>query len=98
MCRGRLPAAAPHHGMPDGGRSTSPVVPTLLGIDPQLCVACGQCVPSCAWKAITMDEVAEIDNEKCVGCALCVSICPYHAIALDYWDPVPSTHKPINWR
>jgi dihydroorotate dehydrogenase/formate hydrogenlyase subunit 6/NADH:ubiquinone oxidoreductase subunit I len=67
-------------------------------IDPQLCVACGQCVPSCAWNAITMDEVAEINKEDCVGCALCVSVCPYHAISLDYWEPVPSTHKPVNWK
>ncbi|MHA1838653.1 MAG: 4Fe-4S binding protein, partial [Candidatus Ranarchaeia archaeon] len=67
-------------------------------VDPEKCTACGDCARSCAWNAIKIEDVAIIDQEKCVGCALCVSICPYQALSLNYWAPVRSDHRPIQWR
>ncbi|MBW1774214.1 MAG: 4Fe-4S binding protein [Deltaproteobacteria bacterium] len=52
-------------------------------IDEELCIACGQCVPYCPVKAITLDETACIDLDECVECGNCLRMadCPVEAIS-----------------
>jgi NAD-dependent dihydropyrimidine dehydrogenase PreA subunit len=56
-----------------------------MRIDPDLCVACGQCVPYCPVKAIRLehgDDFARIDFDECVECSNCLRMaeCPTDAI------------------
>jgi len=52
-------------------------------IDPDLCVACGDCIERCPMDAIQEGEsVSEIIDGRCIGCGLCVSACPEEAISL----------------
>lgn len=59
------------------------LVPSFPRVNPNKCVACGFCMQSCAYEAISIDAVAEIDTEKCFGCGLCVTRCAPQAISLD---------------
>jgi heterodisulfide reductase subunit A len=46
-----------------------------------LCNGCGDCVPICPVKAITMENAkAKIDPFQCIGCGACIPICPKEAI------------------
>jgi NAD-dependent dihydropyrimidine dehydrogenase PreA subunit len=52
-------------------------------IDEERCIACGQCVPCCPVRAISLEsEVAEIDFDECVECGNCLRCaeCPTDAI------------------
>ena len=51
-------------------------------IDEELCIACGQCMPYCPVKAITLDETTCIDLDECVECGSCLRManCPVEAI------------------
>jgi NAD-dependent dihydropyrimidine dehydrogenase PreA subunit len=54
-----------------------------MKIDPEKCVGCGQCVPYCPIKAISLNgEVAEIDFDRCAECTNCLRSagCPVDAI------------------
>jgi electron transport complex protein RnfB len=51
-------------------------------IDPEKCVACGNCVERCPVKAISLEKVAEVDRNLCLGCGLCASVCVEEAIHL----------------
>jgi NAD-dependent dihydropyrimidine dehydrogenase PreA subunit len=54
-----------------------------MKIDQELCVGCGQCVPYCPVKAITLTgEKVEIDFDGCVECSNCLRVadCPVDAI------------------
>jgi ferredoxin len=52
-------------------------------LNPDLCIACEDCVDRCQMDAITMgDEVAEINRDRCIGCGVCISTCPENAISL----------------
>ena len=52
-------------------------------IDPDLCVACGDCIERCPMDAIQEGEsVSKIIDGRCIGCGLCVSSCPEEAISL----------------
>ena len=52
-------------------------------IDPELCVACGDCIDRCPMDAIQEgDSISEIIGDRCIGCGLCVSTCPEEAISL----------------
>ena len=52
-------------------------------IDETLCIGCGQCVPYCPVKAISLDDVACIDMDECVECGNCLRMadCPVDAIS-----------------
>lgn len=52
-------------------------------IDEELCIACGQCVPYCPVKAISLDETASIDLDECVECGNCLRMadCPVDAVS-----------------
>ncbi|MFZ5993808.1 MAG: 4Fe-4S binding protein [Thermodesulfobacteriota bacterium] len=47
-------------------------------INPDLCIACGQCIELCQFQAISSDFV--IDEFGCEGCGVCVHFCPVQAI------------------
>lgn len=44
------------------------------------CVACGSCLPECAFGAISEGDIYVIDPEKCTDCAACEPVCPSNAI------------------
>jgi heterodisulfide reductase subunit A-like polyferredoxin len=52
-------------------------------VDADLCAACGSCVDSCQFAAISVDNGrAHIDASTCMGCGVCVSQCLQEAISL----------------
>jgi len=70
-------------------------------VDGDLCNACGLCVESCQFGALTVATVAIVDGARCVGCGVCVNTCPDHALVLvrrpeDEVKPVPVSI--VDWR
>ena len=66
----------------------------IITVDADLCNACGLCVESCQFGALTVIEFAIVDGFRCVGCGVCVKTCPDHALVLvrrpdDEVKPVP---------
>ncbi len=52
------------------------------GVNPSLCVGCGNCAKICAHGAPTIrNRKCAIDETKCVGCGRCIGVCPVDAIA-----------------
>ncbi|MEW6672728.1 MAG: 4Fe-4S binding protein [Thermodesulfobacteriota bacterium] len=54
-----------------------------MKIDQERCIGCGQCIPYCPVKAISMDaDQAQIDFEECAECGSCLRMaeCPGDAI------------------
>jgi heterodisulfide reductase subunit A len=61
--------------------------PLVAIVDAQACTACGDCLTSCPYDAISMTEGADrhaavISPTGCKGCGGCVPICPENAIDL----------------
>jgi heterodisulfide reductase subunit A len=59
--------------------------PTIAYVDEEVCSGCGQCVSSCAYRAIDIDEgsgVARVNEALCEGCGACAAICPSSAVQL----------------
>ena len=55
----------------------------LAEIDAGLCAACGHCVESCAFDALSLsDSHAMVDAAACMGCGVCAAQCPEGAITL----------------
>ena len=55
-------------------------------VDPEKCVACGQCAKNCAHGAISFDDgKANINHDICVGCGRCIGACPMDAVVAS-WD------------
>jgi ferredoxin len=50
--------------------------------DEALCAACGLCVESCQFDALSLGGVACVDEVRCVGCGVCVLACPEGALSL----------------
>ena len=49
------------------------------------CLGCGDCVASCQFDAIHMNDetgIPEVDDDKCTSCGACVKACPRHIIEL----------------
>ena len=51
-------------------------------VDEALCNACGLCVESCQFNALSVENVALVNGTRCVGCGVCVGTCPDHALVL----------------
>jgi len=50
-------------------------------VDQARCIACGECVISCFYEAITIENgKATINSEKCDVCGMCVEKCPTAAL------------------
>jgi ferredoxin len=60
------------------------------------CNGCGDCIDSCVFNAISMDERGQkvvINSGKCMGCGVCVDICPAGAVSL---EREPSKGEPLD--
>ncbi|WP_320175305.1 4Fe-4S binding protein [Maridesulfovibrio sp.] len=53
-----------------------------MRIDPEKCIACGECFEACTFKAIVPGDVYRVDGSRCDECGSCVLACPVEAIAL----------------
>lgn len=59
------------------------VNPAGTHIDPDKCIACGECYSTCTFKAIVPgDETYKVNGSRCDECGSCVQICPQNAIQL----------------
>jgi len=69
----------------------------LAVVDPQGCLACGDCLPACQFRALSVVEnLCRVSQENCVGCGLCALRCPTGALQLirrpsGQVDPPPET-------
>ncbi|MBW1786902.1 MAG: 4Fe-4S binding protein [Deltaproteobacteria bacterium] len=62
-------------------------------VDPEACVACGECADICPMEAIAVEEdAAMVDLQRCIGCGVCVTVCPSEALAL---TPRPERQEPF---
>jgi len=58
--------------------------PIKATVDEASCDGCGDCVESCFYGAISLEEnLASIDSDKCDGCGLCVWVCASKAVAME---------------
>jgi len=56
--------------------------PTVAYVDPELCSACGLCIPACPYEARAMHPwkpVATVNAALCQGCGACAVACPNKA-------------------
>lgn len=51
-------------------------------INPDVCIACGDCFDVCTFKAIIAGEPYQIDGSRCDECGSCFLVCPQDAIEL----------------
>ncbi len=49
-------------------------------IDPDKCVACGECYEVCTFNAIVEGEAYKVQSERCDECGSCIIVCPSEAI------------------
>ena len=56
--------------------------------DPDLCIACANCVFYCPYNAAKLEGQGKIsfDLALCRGCGLCVAMCPAFALDLENWE------------
>lgn len=53
--------------------------PTVVEVDPEICVGCAICVEACPYDARSIDEsrkVAMVQEVLCQGCGTCAAACP----------------------
>jgi len=52
-------------------------------IDPERCIACGECILLCQLDAIVpVNNHTEVLNNRCIGCGVCLNACDTEAITL----------------
>jgi ferredoxin len=51
-------------------------------VDQEACIACGLCVESCPFDALSVEDTAQVDEVRCVGCGVCALACPEGALSL----------------
>jgi len=49
-------------------------------IDPDRCIACGECYEACTFSAIVEGEPYKVNSERCDECGSCINVCPAEAI------------------
>ncbi len=63
----------------------------VASINEDVCVGCGSCISTCAFKALSMvvnDEglvKSQINEILCEGCGVCVVACPSNAITMNHY-------------
>lgn len=66
----------------------------ILGIDPEKCTACGQCVRDCPALLFAKTDAGQVEftdpNRWCIECGHCIAVCPEDAIRYEGWDDVTS--------
>ncbi len=65
--------------------------PLVARVDPDICSACGLCVPICPYGARELDErvrFSRVNEALCQGCGACVAVCPNKACQLKNDSPV----------
>jgi len=65
--------------------------PLVALVNPEVCAACGLCVPICPYGAREVDERARfsrVNEALCQGCGACVAICPNKACMLKNDTPM----------
>ncbi|MFZ5916871.1 MAG: CoB--CoM heterodisulfide reductase iron-sulfur subunit A family protein [Chloroflexota bacterium] len=64
--------------------------PTVAYVDPELCSACGLCVPACPYSAREMHAwkpLATVNAALCQGCGACAMVCPNKASKVRNFTP-----------
>lgn len=51
-------------------------------VDADLCIACGECLETCQFGALSLEASAQVSGLRCVGCGVCVPVCPQGALSL----------------
>lgn len=51
-------------------------------VDEELCLACGDCLESCQFNALSLNDTAHVNVISCVGCGVCALNCPENALTL----------------
>jgi Na+-translocating ferredoxin:NAD+ oxidoreductase subunit B len=57
-------------------------------VNEEVCIGCGECLPACAFNALTLTDSAkasmsvQVQEVRCVGCGVCVLKCPQDALGL----------------
>jgi ferredoxin len=51
-------------------------------VDESACIGCGECVESCPFGALSVQDVAAVDGVRCAGCGVCTLNCPTGALCL----------------
>ncbi len=66
-------------------------------IDPELCVGCTLCLPSCSSGAISGEfkGVHVIDQSVCTKCGMCIIKCPPKVSAIEIISPKLELPKPV---
>ncbi len=55
----------------------------IARVDPDECIACGDCSEACPFEAIETDgDSVIVDEAACMGCGVCVSVCQPQALTL----------------
>lgn len=62
-----------------GGESVNPAG---AGINPERCIACGECFDACSFKAIHPGTPYSVDGARCDECGDCSVVCPEDAVEL----------------
>jgi Na+-translocating ferredoxin:NAD+ oxidoreductase subunit B len=70
-------------------------------VDEDLCVLCGDCIDSCPFRAIRLEEQLIIDELRCAGCGVCNETCPENALQLvvrEVEDMINPPETNAEWR
>ena len=65
--------------------------PLVARVDPDICSACGLCVPICPYGAREIDKranLSRVNEALCQGCGACVAVCPNKACQLKNDTPM----------
>jgi electron transport complex protein RnfB len=64
-------------------------------VDEDLCIACGVCLDTCQFEALTLEDVMVVDAVRCVGCGVCVPSCAEEALSLIRRPPEDVLATPV---
>ena len=55
----------------------------MAHVDAELCEACGICVDTCPFEALSLNGLATVNWDACMGCGVCVGQCSSEAMTLE---------------